>query len=67
MTLDTHSVSPEAMMFLARTLFGATTTASVLAIRGYEFEPFVESLSSAAEENLEQAFRHLVQKYDSQE
>ena len=67
MSLDTHSVSPEAMMFLARTLFSATTTASVLAIRGYVFEPFVESLSSAAEGNLEQAFQHLVEKYDSRE
>ena len=64
MTLDTHSVSPEAMMFLARTLFGATTAASVLAIRGYDFEPFVESLSSAAEANLEQAFLHLARKYE---
>ena len=64
MTLDTHGVSPEAMMFLARTLFAATTAASVLAIRGYEFEPFVESLSSAAEENLDQAFQHLLQKYE---
>ena len=58
-TLDTHNLSPEALMFLARTLFSASTSASVLAIRGYRFEPFVESLSPAAEENLQQAFRYL--------
>jgi len=57
--LDTHGVSPEALMILARTLFGAETPAHVLAIRGYAFEPFVETLSSRAKKNLDLAFRHL--------
>jgi len=58
--LDTHSLSPEALMFLARNLFNAHTPASVLAIRGYRFEPFVESLSPGAAENLQQAFCYLI-------
>ena len=57
--LDTHGVSPEALMLLARTLFGAKTPAQVLAIRGYAFEPFVEVLSSRAEKNLDLALGHL--------
>lgn len=62
-TLDTHRVSPEALMFLARTLFAATTPASVLAIRGYEFEAFSDSLSPEAEQNLVSAFHYLEQRY----
>lgn len=53
--LDTHGVSPGALMYLARTLFGAETPANILAIRGYDFEPFVETLSAAAQANLELA------------
>jgi hydrogenase maturation protease len=60
--LDTHGVSPEALMLLARTLFGAKTPAHILAIRGYEFEPFVETLSTEAEKNLDVAFRHLLEQ-----
>ncbi|MCB1760510.1 MAG: hydrogenase maturation protease [Gammaproteobacteria bacterium] len=53
--LDTHSLSPEALIHLARTLFSATTEASVIAIRGYSFEPFVETLSAGAHANLQAA------------
>ncbi len=59
LSLDTHSTSPQALMQLARTLFGATTPASVLAIRGYEFEPFVEGLSAQASSNLQSALEYL--------
>lgn len=59
--LDTHSISPEALIHLARTLFGARTRASILAIRGYEFEPFCESLSAQAELNLSAAFTYLTE------
>jgi len=60
-TLDTHSVSPAALVRLARTLFGARTKASILAIRGYAFEPFSESISAAAVHNLDAAFNYLTQ------
>jgi hydrogenase maturation protease len=58
--LDTHSLSPEALTHLARTLFGATTAASVIAIRGYRFEPFVEVLSDGARTNLQAALEACV-------
>lgn len=64
-TFDSHSLSPEALMFLARTLFDATTPARVLAIRGYRFEPFIESLSADAADNLQQALRFLVREFTS--
>lgn len=60
MVLDTHQLSPQALMHLARTLFGVTTAASVLAIRGYQFEPFRESLSEQAEQNLNAALDYLL-------
>lgn len=63
--LDTHSISPEALVFLARTLFGATSDASILAIRGYQFEPFSESISTEAMQNLNAAFRYLTQTIKS--
>lgn len=58
--LDTHQLSAQALMHLARTLFGASTAASMLAIRGYQFEPFCESLSERAEQNLKAALDYLV-------
>ncbi|MCB1761970.1 MAG: hydrogenase maturation protease [Gammaproteobacteria bacterium] len=61
-TFDTHSLSPEALIHLARTLFGATNQASVLAIRGYHFEPFTESLSEPARQNLKAALIYLVHR-----
>lgn len=61
-TLDTHSISPEALIHLARTLFGARTKASILAIRGYDFVPFSESLSAQAVLNLSAAFEYLTER-----
>lgn len=49
---STHSVSPAAVVALARELFGAQPEAYVLAIRGYEFGSFDEHLSAAAQANL---------------
>ena len=54
-SFTTHSLAPEAVLYLARTLFQANTEAYVLGIRGYEFGLFRESLSAAAERNLESA------------
>ena len=53
--LDTHSLSPEAVVYLARTLFGATTRAFMLAIQGEHFDTFEERLSARAEQNLQAA------------
>ena len=50
--LDTHSVSPGALMYLAETLFAANTLGNVLAIRGYSFTPFDETITARARENL---------------
>ncbi|MCB1753020.1 MAG: hydrogenase maturation protease [Gammaproteobacteria bacterium] len=66
-TLDTHGISPEALIHLARTLFGAETKASILAIRGYDFEPFSESLSAEAARNLDAAFNYLAEKLRERE
>ena len=60
-TLDTHNIAPEALVYLARTLFGASSEVSMLAIRGYQFEPFSESISAAAKQNLIAALRYLTQ------
>jgi hydrogenase maturation protease len=48
----THSVSPAAVLALARDLFGRTPAAYVLGIRGYEFNAFGEGLSPRAQDNL---------------
>ena len=58
-SLDTHAISPKALIYLARTLFNAPTPAYVMAIRGYAFEPFVETLSKKARKNLDLALQHL--------
>ena len=58
--LDTHSLSPEAVVHLARILFGASTRAFVLAIRGDDFDVFEESLSAAAEQNLQSALEFFI-------
>ena len=58
--LDTHGLSPGALIFLAETLFGGVPSASLLAISGYQFQPFVESLCPAAEKNLSLALEYFV-------
>ena len=63
MHLDTHTVSPGALTYLARTLFGVTASFSVLAIRGYCFEPFTETISGQARENLRQAVAWFAEHY----
>lgn len=54
----THSVSPGSVLALCHEMYGKAARAYVLAIRGYRWE-FVEKLSEAAEENLDQAYRFL--------
>jgi len=52
---SSHSVEPEEVLMLAKTLFGKTPRGYVLGIRGYEFNEFGEGLSGKAEENLKAA------------
>jgi len=54
-SFSTHSVEPEAVLFLAKTCFDASPSAYVLGIRGYDFEGFGESLSGQAQSNLTEA------------
>ena len=55
LSLGTHSVSPEAVLFLGERLFHSRARAYVLGIRGYEFNGYNERLSERAEKNLEEA------------
>lgn len=56
-SLSSHSISPEEVLFYAEKMFHAKSRAYVLGIRGYEFNDFEERLSKRAEQNLEEAFR----------
>ena len=58
-SLSSHSVSAEAILFSAENMFQAKTKAYVLGIRGYEFNDFEERLSERAEQNLEEAFQFI--------
>jgi hydrogenase maturation protease len=55
-SFTSHSLSPETVFFLAKTMFGAKTKCYLLGIRGYEFDGFGERLSETAKKNLELAF-----------
>lgn len=58
-TFTTHSVTPESVLGLAHELYGASTRGFVVAVRGYDFGGFDESLSPGAERNLAAARDHL--------
>ena len=58
-SFSSHRVEPEAVLGLARELFGAQTEGYVLGIRGYEFEPFVEQLTPQAGANLAAAIEFI--------
>jgi hydrogenase maturation protease len=49
-----HIVRPEAILAIARQLYGGSPQAFLLAIRGYEFE-FIEALTPGAADNLRDA------------
>jgi len=53
-----HLVRPQAILAMAHHYYGATPEAFLLGIRGYEFE-FIEELTPAATDNLEQAVEML--------
>lgn len=52
---STHHVSPATIMGLAETVFDSRARGFALAIRGYEFDDFGETLSAAAKQNLDAA------------
>ncbi len=64
-SLSSHSVSPEAVLFFAETMFKAKTRAYVLGIRGYEFNDFEERLSERAKNNLDEAFKFILKMVKS--
>jgi hydrogenase maturation protease len=59
-TFNSHSLSPETVLFLARTMFHAKTKCHLLAIRGYEFDGFGERISDQARNNLNLALEFVV-------
>lgn len=50
--LTSHSLSPGRLLALGRDLFGAAPEASLMGIRGYDFDEFGEGLSRGARANL---------------
>jgi len=61
LSLGSHSVSPEAVLFFAERLFHSRARAYVLGIRGYEFNGYDERLSEQAEKNLEEALQFVAE------
>ncbi len=55
----THGLTAELLLALAEKLFGSRVAGYVLAIRGYRFDHFSESLSPGATENLDRALAFL--------
>ncbi len=51
-----HGLSPAGVIHLAHTLFRSSVKGWLLAIRGYDFTPFSETLSEEGATNLEEAF-----------
>jgi hydrogenase maturation protease len=51
-SFSSHSVTPAAVLKLAREMFAGEADAFVLGIRGYAFEMFVETLTDRAAANL---------------
>jgi hydrogenase maturation protease len=60
-SFSSHSVSPQQVIGLAKSLFGKTPKGFLLGIRGYSFEMFREELSDRARGNLHAAVRWLVE------
>lgn len=58
--LGSHSVSPEALLQLCKTLYKHEPVAYLLAIRGHEFDRFEEQLSTQANHNCEQAIKFIL-------
>ncbi len=57
--IGSHSLSPQAVVTLANTLYNVSTDAYVIGIRGYAFGEFEETLSPGAEANLDLTVAYL--------
>ena len=57
---SSHGCEPPAVMALARDLFDAQTKGYLLGIRGYEFDPFDETMTGRARANLAAATEFLL-------
>jgi hydrogenase maturation protease len=58
-SFSSHSVAPAAVLSLAHDAFGSNVAGYLLAIRGYSFEMFVETLTEKAAANLAAAEKWL--------
>ena len=59
-SFSSHSVSPEAILALAHDLFGASTEAYILGIRGISFGMFTETMTDQAQSNFDAALEFIV-------
>ena len=64
LSFTTHSVSPSALLALAREHFDAKPAGWVLAVRGYDFEGFGDGISEKAAANLRDATKFLVESLE---
>lgn len=65
-SFTSHSVEPSAILAMAHDMFGASTRAMALGIRGYEFNEFGEWLSTGARRNLDAALAFLVSQLQTE-
>ena len=65
--MTSHELSPEAVLTLARTLYGKEPPAYVLGISGWDYGEVKEGLSQEAEAHLDAAERFFLDWYQSQE
>lgn len=59
-SFSTHHLEPEAVLALAKELFGGESEGYALGIRGYSFEGFGEGLSTGAQHNLRAALEFML-------
>lgn len=56
-SVESHHLTPASLLSLTQTLQGSHPPAYLLAIRGYAYDAFTESLSQKADANLREALR----------
>ncbi|MBN2584327.1 MAG: hydrogenase maturation protease, partial [Planctomycetes bacterium] len=65
LSFSTHSITPQAVLTLARELFRTEPQGFLLGIRGYEFNEFGERLSEQATKNLDAAVTYLAKALET--
>lgn len=55
-----HTLTPSALKKLTNTIYGGSPKCYLLAIRGYQFDQFEETLSAEAESNLKLATKFII-------